>query len=73
MRGMYLNVCSLRMFEDTFSLGAAIIIKSSESTIINTVDIISKIIPVSILYKFKAGRYRPVGVADGAITAAIDL
>ena len=48
-------------------------VKSSESIIINSVDIISKIIPVSILYKFKADRYRPVGVADGAITAAIDL
>ena len=27
------------------------------------------IMPVSILYKFIAGRYRPVRVADGPITA----
>ena len=26
-------------------------------------------VPVSILYKYIAGRFRPVGVADGPITA----
>ena len=31
--------------------------------------LIHKLIPVSILYKSTAGRYRPVRVADGPITA----
>ena len=29
--------------------------------------------PVSILYRSTAGRYRPVRVADGLITARVDL
>ena len=32
-------------------------------------EIIATVIPVSILYKSIAGRYRPVRVADGPITA----
>ena len=32
-------------------------------------DLLSKSIPVSILYKSTAGRYRPVRVADRPITA----
>ena len=61
---------AVRICPDTFLLGEAHI--SAVKTIVNEIRRTEELLrrsPVSILYKSIAGRYRPVRVADGPITA----